>query len=81
VHDQGSVGLQFYLTSIGLLLLPSKGGSMLTHTGLVQPLVHSSHDGEESLLHSLLGSRSSLSHGCSIVLLPLSDGGGLLLLS
>jgi hypothetical protein len=69
----------FQVMSIGLLLLPIKGGGMLTRTGLIHGLAHSSHDSEESLLLSRHGSHDGLSHG-RILLLPLSGGGGLLLL-
>jgi hypothetical protein len=90
VHNQGGVGvgasvegaivavvledndllssgeLLFRVTSVGLLFLPSEGGGTLVRTGLVQGLAHSSHDG--------------MRHGHSVVLLPLSDDGGDLLL-
>jgi hypothetical protein len=42
-----------------------------------------SHSGDESLPLSVRGSGSGLSHGCGVVLLPLSGGGsgGLLLVN
>jgi hypothetical protein len=63
-----------------LLLLPSEGSSMLTCTGLVQGLACGFYDNDESLLFSLRVSHDGLSHGRSIVLLPLCDGGGSLVL-
>jgi hypothetical protein len=48
--------------------------------GLVQGLACSRHDGEETLLLSLRGSRGGLSHGRRVILLPLHSGGNLLLL-
>jgi hypothetical protein len=53
---------------------------MLVCISLVKGLAHSSHGGEESLLLSLCGSRDGLSHGHSVLLLPLSSGDGSLLL-
>jgi hypothetical protein len=62
----------------GLLLLRSDGGGALTHSGLIQGLACGSYSGDERLLHSLRGSRDDLSH--DVVHLPLSDGGGMLLI-
>jgi hypothetical protein len=70
----GSGELLFQVMSDDLLLLPSDGGSTLMHMGLIQGLAYNSHDGDESLLLSLRGS-----HGRGVVL-PLSSGGGLLLI-
>jgi hypothetical protein len=73
--------LLFQVMSNGLLRLSSKGSGTLVHTGLIQGFACSNHDGDESLLLSLCGSRRGLSHGRGVVLLPLSGDGGLLLIN
>jgi hypothetical protein len=80
-HDPlDSSQLLFKVMDDCLLLLPSEGDGTLTCPGLVQGLTCSSHDGDESLLLSVHGSHG-LSHDRDVVLLPLSDGrGGLLLI-
>jgi hypothetical protein len=75
----GSGELLFQVMSVSLLLLPSEGGGTLTCMGLVRGLACSSHDSEESLLLSLRDNHDALSHCCSVLLLPLSAGGDLLL--
>jgi hypothetical protein len=78
----GSGELLFQVTGNGLLLHPSKGGSMLACLCLIQGLACSSHGGDKTLLLSVLGSGSSLSRGLGVVLLPLSGshGSGLFLI-
>jgi hypothetical protein len=58
----------------GLLLLPSKGGGMLTRSCLIQGLGCSCHDSDEGLLLSVHGSNGGLSCGHDIVLLPPPGG-------
>jgi hypothetical protein len=65
--------LLFQVMSNCLFLLPNEGGGTLLCIGLVQGLATDSHDDDHSLLFSLCGSHD-------ILLLPLSDGGGNLLL-
>jgi hypothetical protein len=76
----GNGELLFQETNDGLLIIPSEGGGMLVRTGLIQGLACSSYGGDESLLLSLRGSCGGLSHSRSVILLPLSSGGGGLLL-
>jgi hypothetical protein len=76
----GSGEQLFQVTGDGLLLFPSKGGGVLACPCLVQGLACGSHGGDKSLLLSVRGSGSGLSHGRGVVLLPLGGGGGGLLL-
>jgi hypothetical protein len=73
--------LLFQVMSDGLLLLPSEDGNTLAHTSLIQGLACGSHGNDESILLSPHGSRGGLSCGHGILLLPLSGGGGLLLIN
>jgi hypothetical protein len=74
----GSGELLFQVTGDGLLLLPSESSGALARPCLIQGLACDSDGGDKSLMLSIRGSGSGLSHGCGTVLLPLG-GGGLLL--
>jgi hypothetical protein len=79
-HDPlGNDKLLFQVTVDGLLL-PSKGGSTLTHPSLVQGHACGSHSDNKSLLLSVHGSGGGLSCGRSVILLPHGGGGNNLLL-
>jgi hypothetical protein len=75
----GNGELLFQETNDGLLILPSEGGGMLMRTGLIHGPACGNYGGDESLLLSLRGSCGGLSHSRSVILLPLSSGGGGLL--
>jgi hypothetical protein len=78
-HDPlGSSELLFQVTSDILLLLPSEGGGALMCPCLIQGLVCGSHGSDESLLLSVHGSASGLSHDRGVILLPLGGLRGLL---
>jgi hypothetical protein len=74
----GSDELLFQVTGDGLLLLSSEGGGAFARPCLIQGLACGSHGSDESLLLSVHGSGSGLSHDHSVVLLPLDGGGDLL---
>jgi hypothetical protein len=75
----GSGELLFWVMDGGLLLSSEANGE-LAHPGLIQGLACDIHGGDDSLLLSVRGSGGGLSHDRDVVLLPLSDGGGDLLL-